>query len=144
MLKQKIDTDIALAMKSKNESLLRTLRSIKSAISMVETQKGHSGIISEAEETQLLNKQIKQRRESIDLYKTNNRLDLLKIEEEELTILESLLPKQLSEEELVIEIKAILATIETPTIGNSMKLVMVKLNGKGDNKMISSITKSLL
>ncbi len=146
-LKERINEDIKTAMKAKAEGTLRALRAIKSQILLVETTAGHSGTLTEAEEVQLLTKQAKQRKESIEQFEKNNRQDLANIEIEELAVIEAYLPKLLSAEELEVRVKEILTAQEITSVkevGKAMKAVMAELNGKADSKMISETVKKIL
>ncbi len=146
-LKERINEDIKTAMKAKAEGTLRALRAIKSQILLVETTAGHSGTLTEAEEVQLLTKQAKQRKESIEQFEKNNRQDLANIEIEELAVIEAYLPKLLSAEELEVKVKEILTAQEITSVkevGKAMKAVMAELNGKADSKMISEAVKKIL
>ena len=147
-LKEKIDTDIKSAMKAKDQASLRALRAIKSAILLAETEEGRQGkALTEAEEMKLLIKQAKQRRDSHEQYAANNRLDLAKIEAEELAVIENYLPKQLSPEELETEVKAILeqtGATSMKDMGKVMGMANKKLAGKTDGKAIAAVVKKLL
>src|SRR5215210_7131006 len=103
-LEQRVMADLKEAMKAKDEAALRSIRAIKAAIIIAKTAEGAGGEIKEEEETKLLQKLVKQRKDSLEIYKQQNREDLAQKEMEEIMIIEKFLPKQLSEEELRKEI----------------------------------------
>jgi len=147
MLEQEINQEIKAAMLSKNEARLRGLRAIKAALLLAKTEKGASEEITEDTEIKVLQKLAKQRRESAEIYKTQNRDDLYTIEIEELDVIEGFLPKQLSTDEVQAKIKAIIESSGASSIkdmGKVMGLANKQLAGKADGKMISEIVKQLL
>jgi hypothetical protein len=147
MLEQQINQEIKAAMLSKNEARLRGLRAIKAAILLAKTEKGATDSVSEDAEVKVLQKLAKQRKESAEIYKTQNREDLYIIEIEELEVIEGFLPKQLSYEEVEAEIQAVIASTGATSIkdmGKVMGLANKQLAGKADGKMISEIVKQLL
>ena len=99
-LKEQIDADIKKAMLAKDKDGLRALRALKSSILMAETEKGNEGQLSPEKELNLLMKSAKQRKESAEIYKQQNRQDLMETELIELEIIERYLPKQLSDDDL--------------------------------------------
>ncbi len=146
-LEQKIMTDLKTAMFAKDDKALRSLRAIKAAILLAKTAEGGSGELSEDDELKLLQKLVKQRKESLGIYQQQNRPDLAKKEQEEIEVIEKFLPKQLSYEELKTEIASVIAEsgASSPAdMGKVMQLASKKLAGKGDGKTISSIVKELL
>jgi uncharacterized protein YqeY len=146
-LAEKINEDLKNAMKQKNEAALRALRSIKSAILLARTEKGGSDELTEQQENQILQKMAKQRRESIDIFRQQNRQDLADAEVAELKIIENFLPQQLSEDEIRQKIKAIIANAGVSggaAIGKVMPLAMKELGGKAEGKIISAIVKEEL
>ena len=147
MLEQEINKEIKAAMLSKNEAGLRGLRAIKAAILLAKTEKGASEEITEDTEIKVLQKLAKQRRESAEIYKTQNRDDLYTIEIEELEVIEGFLPKQLTEEEVREQIKSLIESSGTTSIkdmGKVMGLANKQLAGKADGKMISEVVKQML
>src|SRR5688572_26172331 len=110
-LKTEIDGAIKQAMLAKNKEELEALRGIKSLILLAETEKGGSGDIARDVEMKLLTKAAKQRRESADIFSKEGRDDLAKRELFQLDIINRYLPKQMSEDELVAELKTIIATV---------------------------------
>jgi uncharacterized protein len=146
-LEQKVMADLKTAMLAKDEGALRGLRAIKAAIIIAKTSEGAGGELKEEDETKLLQKLVKQRKDSLEIYQQQNRPDLAKKEEEEIAVIEKFLPKQLDEGAL----KAILAKIIAETgasspadIGKVMGVATKQLAGQADGKTISAVTKELL
>src|SRR4051795_3114546 len=103
-LEQQVMAEMKDAMKSKNEATLRGLRAIKAEIIKAKTEPGAGGEISSEKEISMLQKMMKQRRESLEIYQQQNRSDLAQKEQEEMAVIEKFLPKQLSETELKTEL----------------------------------------
>ena len=106
-LSEKIDSKIKEAMRNKDSLALESLRAIKSSILLFNTQKGNNSEILESDEIKILSKLVKQRKESADIYKSQNRPDLAKVELDQAEIIKEFLPEQMDEsqiEQLVIEI----------------------------------------
>lgn len=146
-LEQKIMADLKTAMHAKSEKDLRGLRAIKAAILLAKTSEGAGGELKEDDEIKLLQKLVKQRKDSLEIYQQQNRTDLAQKEQEEIEIIEKFLPKQLSAEELQIEIKKIIAetgAASTADMGKVMGAATKKLSGKADGKTISAVVKELL
>lgn len=146
-LKIQINTDIKKAMLSKDQDALRTLRSIKSLILIAETEKGASGDLSKDAEIKLLMKAAKQRKESAEIYATQDRKDLEKTELSELEIIERYLPKQLSEEDLTEKLKEIIKKTgaSSPSdMGKVMGAATKELAGKAEGGMVANVVKKLL
>ncbi|MCH7413464.1 GatB/YqeY domain-containing protein [Belliella sp. R4-6] len=146
-LKLSVESEIKKAMLAKDKDRLRALRAIKSLIMLEETKGGAAESLSEDDEMKLLTKAAKQRRDSADIYKEQGREDLLAVELAELEIISEFLPKQLTEEELEVELKKIIAEAgaEGPKdMGKVMGLASKALAGKADGKAISVKVKSLL
>jgi uncharacterized protein len=147
MLEQEINQQIKTAMLAKNEARLRGLRAIKAALLLAKTEKGASETLTEDMEIKVLQKLAKQRRESAEIYRSQNRDDLYTIEIEELDVIEEFLPKQLSAQEIEDQIKTIIETSGASSIkdmGKVMGLANKALAGKADGKLISEIVKQLL
>ena len=135
------------AMKSKNEGALRGLRAIKAAIIIAKTAEGAGGELKEEDESKLLQKLVKQRRDSLEIFNKQNRADLAQKEIEELEVIEKFLPKQLSEAELKAEVSAIITetgAASAADLGKVMGVASKKLAGKADGKAISAIVRELL
>jgi uncharacterized protein YqeY len=142
-----INQDIKAAMLSKKEADLRSLRAVKSALLLAKTEKGASETISEDAEIKVLQRLVKQRRESADIYKDQNREDLYQIEIEEIEVIERYLPKQLSAEELTVYLKELISKLNVTSVkemGKVMGLASKELAGKADGKTISETIKSIL
>ena len=146
-LKQQIDGDIKQAMLAKDQNKLRALRAVKSMILLEETKEGQSGELKSEDETRILTKAIKQRKDSADIYRQQNRLDLLATEESEIAVIEPYLPKQLSEAELKEKLQTIMTRIgaSAPSdLGKVMGVATKELAGQTDGKAISAMVKLLL
>ncbi len=146
-LEQTIMAEMKDAMKSKNEAMLRGLRAIKAEIIKAKTEPGAGGEIDEATEQKFLQKMMKQRRDSIEIFEKQGRADLSEKEKEEVAIIERFLPKQLSEEEITMAVKAIISDTGASTaadLGKVMGVASKQLAGKADGKAISQIVKNLL
>lgn len=146
-LEEKINNDLKDAMRAKNEAALRGLRAVKSAILLAKTDKGVGSSLTQDDEIKILQKLAKQRRESAQIYKEQNREDLEKAENEELQIIEKYLPAQLSEDELRSEIKKIIketGAASPAEMGKVMGVASKRLAGKADNKKISEMTRQML
>ncbi len=134
-------------MRAKDQDTLRALRAIKSLILLEETKGGQTGELSAEDELRLLTKAAKQRKESIDVFRSQGREDLAGKEEAELTVVERFLPKQLSEEEVKDKLKDIIARVGAASAGDLGKVMGVatkELAGQADGKTISALAKSLL
>ncbi len=147
MLEQQIMAEMKEAMKAKNEGVLRALRAIKAEIIKAKTEPGAAGEISEATEQKFLQKMVKQRKDSLDIFEKQNRPDLAEKEKEELAVIEKFLPVQMTEAEISEAVKTIIkeSGASSPAdIGKVMGLASKQLSGKADGKMISGIVKDLL
>jgi uncharacterized protein YqeY len=146
-LKAQIESEIKTAMLAKDKDKLRALRSIKSLILLAETEKSAKAELSKDDEVKLLTKAAKQRRESAEVYKSQNRADLETVELKELAVIETYLPKQLSEEEIIEKLKEIIAKTGAKgpqDMGKVMGVATKNLAGMADGKLVSFIVKSLL
>jgi len=146
-LEQKIMTDLKTAMLAKDEKGLRALRAIKAAILLAKTSEGAGGELKEEDETKLLQKLVKQRKDSLEIYQQQNRSDLAQKEQEEIEVIKKFLPKQLSPDELQLEIKKIIAETGATSpadMGKVMGVAAKRLAGKADGKTISASVKELL
>ena len=146
-LEQKVMADMKDAMKAKDEAGLRGLRAIKAAIIIAKTAEGAGGELKEEDEPKLLQKLVKQRKDSLQIYQQQNRADLAKKEEDEIAVIEKFLPKQLDDAAL----KAILAKIIADTgassiadMGKIMGMATKQLAGQADGKAIGAAVKELL
>ncbi len=146
-LEQRIMTDLKAAMVAKDEAALRSLRAIKAAILLAKTAEGASGELKEEDEVKLLQKLVKSRKDSLEIYQQQNRPELAKKEEEEIAVIEKFLPRQLSADELKAELEKIIAATGASSpadMGKVMGVATKQLAGKADGKMISSLVKELL
>ncbi len=145
-LKQKIEGEIKSAMIAKDKVRLTALRAIKSMILLEETKEGFKGELSEDDEMKLLTKAAKQRKDSADIYQQQGRADLLEVELAELAVIQEFLPKALSEDELKVEIQAIIAEVGASGPKDMGKVMGAakKLAGKADGKAIADMVKALL
>ena len=146
-LEEKIMAQMKDAMKTKNEPLLRGLRAIKAEIIKAKTEPGAGGNIDEATEQKFLQKMVKQRKDSLEIFEKQGRNDLAEKEKEELLIIQQFLPTQLSEEEITAAIKQIIldtGASSAADLGKVMGAASKQLAGKADGKTISGIVKTLL
>jgi uncharacterized protein len=146
-LEQQIMGEMKDAMKAKDEATLRGLRAIKAEIIKAKTEPGAGGEVSAEKEVSLLQKMVKQRRDSLDIYKQQNRADLAQKEEEEIRVIEKFLPKQLSADELRTTLQGIIAETGASSpadMGKVMGVATKQLAGKADGKSISAMVKELL
>lgn len=145
-LEAKITEDLKAAMKAKDQAALRGIRAIKSAILLAKTD-GSGNEIDDKKEIQILQKLVKQRKESLEIYQKQNRDDLAKVEEEEIAIIEKYLPKQMSQEELEAAVKEIITSANATSMkdmGKVMGIASKQLAGKADGKAISEVVKKML
>ncbi|MCT4615800.1 MAG: GatB/YqeY domain-containing protein [Marinifilaceae bacterium] len=143
---EQITADLKSAMKEKNKDKLQAIRSIKTAFTLEMTKTGASEI-SDADAMKIIQKLSKQRKDSADTYKEGNREDLAEKELVELEFIQVYLPKQLSEEEIEVEVKNIVEETGASSMkemGKVMGIASKKLAGKADGKLISVIVKKLL
>ncbi|MCR4263377.1 MAG: GatB/YqeY domain-containing protein [Candidatus Roizmanbacteria bacterium] len=147
MLKQTLKTDLNAAMKEKNSTKVGTLRLLLSAIQYFEIQKERDYQANDQEVLTLVEKEVKKRRESIDLYTQGNRPELAEKEAKELEILQSYLPKQMSEDEmrkLVTQAVAQSGAQSPQDIGKVMGILMPQVKGKADGGLVSKIVREEL
>jgi len=145
-LEQRINSDLKEAMKAKDQVRLRGIRAVKSAIMLLKTD-GTGKEINETIEIKLLQKLIKQRKDSLEIYEKQNREDLAVKEREEITVIEKYLPEQLSTEELEQKIKEIIGKVGASSMkdmGKVMGMASQQFAGKADGKTISGIVRNLL
>lgn len=146
-LEQKIMSDLKTAMLAKDEKSLRALRAIKAAIIIAKTSEGAHGEIKEDEEIKMLQKLVKQRKDSLQIYEKQDRKDLAEKEKEEIEVIEKFLPKQMDESELKIIILKIVADTGASSpadMGKVMGLANKQLAGKADGQKIAGIVKEIL
>ena len=146
-LEKEIMVKLKEAMKSKDAASLRTLRAIKAELLKEKTKEGFSGELTEETELKVLTKMAKQRRDSADTYKEQNREDLAATEEEELSVIKQFLPEQLSEEAVKDTVASIIEKVGASgpaDLGKVMGMAMKEMQGKADGKLISSLARQLL
>ena len=146
-LEQKVMADLKTAMLAKDEAGLRGLRAIKAAIILAKTSEGAGGELKEEDETKLLQKLVKQRKDSLAIYQEQKRPDLAQKEEEEIRVIERFLPKQLDGEALKAAVSKIIAETGAAgpaDIGKVMGVATKQLAGQADGKSISAVAKELL
>jgi uncharacterized protein YqeY len=147
MISTTIDQEIKQAMLAKNQVRLRGLRAIKAALLLARTEKGTSEEVTEETEIKILQRLVKQRKESADIYKQQGREDLSVIEEEEIDVIAGFMPKQLDRSELTAIIADLIKTSGVSSVkemGKVMGLANKELAGKADGKLISEIVKEQL
>lgn len=146
-LETKLMEQLKAAMKSKDTVALQSLRAVKSAILLIKTENGASGELTEEQELKLLQKQVKQRKDSADIFIEQGRQDLADPELAEVVVIEQFLPEALAEDEIE---KVVIATIEKTgaagmkDMGKVMGMVSKELAGKADGKTISTLVKKHL
>ena len=146
-LEEKVMSLMKEAMKAKDEALLRGVRAIKAEIIKAKTEPGANGQLSEDSELKLLQKLVKQRKDSLEIYQQQNRADLAQKEIEEISVIEKFLPAQLSQEELEKEIVAIIVAVGASSpqdMGKVMGVATKQLSGKTEGKAIAAAVKALL
>ena len=145
-LEEKINNDLKTAMKAKDQISLRGIRAIKSAIMLVKTD-GSGNELNDESEIKLLQKLVKQRKDSLEIYEKQNREDLAVKEREEIGVIEKYLPKQMDESELEGIIQQIISQTGAESMkdmGKVMGMASKQLAGKADGKTISMVVKQLL
>jgi uncharacterized protein YqeY len=147
MISTTIDQEIKQAMLAKDQAKLRGLRAIKAALLLAKTEKGSAEEITDEAELKILQRLVKQRKESADIYKQQGRQDLSVIEEEEIEVISQFMPKQLGRE----EVEAVIANLikeagasSVKDMGKVMGLANKELAGKADGKLIAEIVKTQL
>mgnify|MGYP001581613283 CR=1 FL=1 len=146
-LEQRINTDLKTAMLAKDEAGLRALRAVKSAILLAKTEKTGSEDLAPETELKLLQKLVKQRRESLEIYQQQGREDLAKVEREELEIIRKYLPQQMSQEELEARLRSIIEATGATSMKDMGKVIGTankELAGKAEGKVIAETVKRLL
>ena len=146
-LETTINEQLKKAMLAKDEKGLRGLRAIKSAILLAKTAEGGSSGLSEEAEIKMLQKLVKQRKDSIEVFEKQGREDLALKEKEEVEVIEQFLPKQMSAEEIKLAVAEVIkesGLSGMSALGQVMGLATKKLAGKADGKTISAVVKELL
>ena len=146
-LTEKISSDLISAMKAKDKVVLEALRAAKTAFTLARSDKGADSVLAPEEELKIIQKLVKQRRESAEIYKAQNRPDLYEKEVIEADVLEKYLPAKMSHDELLNIIKDIITRVgaKSPAdMGKVMGVATKELAGKADGKEISAVVKLLL
>ena len=146
-LEQTIMAEMKKAMLAKDEKTLRAVRAIKAAIILAKTAEGSGGELKEEDEVKMLQKLVKQRKDSLDIFQKQNRPDLAQKEMEEIEVIEKFLPAQLSDAELKAKVSAIIEQVGATSpsdMGRVMGVATKELAGVADGKTISAMVKQLL
>jgi uncharacterized protein YqeY len=144
---EKVSEDLKSAMLAREKDKLEALRAIKTAFIHARTEKGASGKLSGEAEIQIIQRLIKQRKDSADIYKSQGRTDLYDKEIMEIKVIEQYLPAQLDETELTDKLKEIVKRLNASSLkdmGRVMGTATKELAGKADNKAISDIVRKIL
>jgi uncharacterized protein YqeY len=147
MISTTIDQEIKQAMLAKDAAKLRGLRAIKAALLLAKTEKGQAEEIDADAEIKILQRLVKQRKESAGIYKEQGREDLYAVEQEEIDVIGQFLPKQLDQAEIEIVISRIIAETGATSVkemGKIMGLANKELAGKADGKLIGELVKAKL
>lgn len=145
-LEERIMEDLKEAMRNKDEASKRGIRAIKAAILLAKTD-GSGEAMNEEKEIKILQKLVKQRKDSLEIYEKQGREDLAAVERDEIEVIERYLPKQLSEAELEVVLKKIIADTGADgmkDMGKVMGIATKDLAGKADGKLISQVVRRLL
>ena len=146
-LTEKIAADLITAMKSKDTVSLEALRAAKTAFLLAHSEKGSESVLTPEEEIRIIQKLVKQRRESAQIYRDNNRADLGEKESAEAGVLEKYLPAKMSGEEMESAVRSIIERVGAKSVsdlGKVMGPAMKELAGKAEGKEISAVVKKLL
>ncbi len=146
-LKTQIDADIKAAMLARDQTRLLALRDIKKLILIEETKPGAAAALSPEEEIKIVQKAVKQRKDSVEIYKAQNRSDLLEKELAEIAVIEVYLPAQMSLEDIEIAVSKVIADLGATgpsDMGKVMGAANKALAGQAEGKVISEVVKSLL
>ena len=144
---ERINNDIKTAMKAKEKEKLEALRSVKAAFLMAKTEKGSNGELSEDAELKIIQKLVKQRKDSAEMYKTNNREELYAKEIAEAEIIAHYLPAQLNEVEIAVIIEGIVSDLGATgpqDMGKVMGVASKQLGGKAEGRVIAQKVKDIL
>jgi uncharacterized protein YqeY len=145
-LEKKLMEDLKVAMKAKDQAALRSIRAVKAALLLMKTD-GSGNEIDEAAEIKLLQKLVKQRKDSLEIFEKQDREDLAVKEREEIEVIEKYLPAQMTEDEIKTHVKAIIdqtGASSMKDMGKVMGMANKKMAGQADGKTIASVVKQLL
>lgn len=143
-MKNRLNDDLKSAMKSKDALRLSVIRLVKKYIQELETSVGHNGEATDVEIMKIINKLVKQGKDSAEQYKSADRTELYNEEMLQVAVLEEYLPKQMSEDEISVEIDKVMAETGSTNMGVLMKELNSRLAGRADGKTISRILKTKL
>lgn len=143
-MKNRLNNDLKIAMKNKETLRLNTIRLVKKYIQELETSVGHKGEATDAEVMKIINKLVKQGKDSAEQYKSAGRIELYNEEMSQVAVLEEYLPKQMSEDEISVEIDKVMIETGSTNMGVLMKELNARLAGRADGKTISRILKTKL
>lgn len=146
-ISEKINADIKAAMLAKEKEKLEALRAVKAAFMLAKTEKGSGNELGDEQELKIVQKLVKQRKDSAELYKTNNREELYEKEMSEAAVIEQYLPVQMSEEEVAEAIKAIITEVGAAgprDMGKVMGVASKKLSGQAEGRLIAQKVKEVL
>lgn len=143
-MRNRLNNDLKIAMKNKETLRLNTIRLVKKYIQELETSVGHNGEATDAEVMKIINKLVKQGKDSAEQYKSAGRIELYNDEMSQVAVLEEYLPKQMSEDEISVEIDKVMTETGSTNMGVLMKELNARLAGRADGKTISRILKTKL
>jgi uncharacterized protein YqeY len=143
-MKNRLNEDLKSAMKNKESLRLNTIRLVKKYIQELETSVGHNGDATDAEVLKIINKLVKQGKDAAEQYKSAGRTDIYEEEMQQIAVLETYLPKQLSDDEIAVEIDKVMLETGSTNMGVLMKELNSRLAGRADGKTISRILKTKL
>lgn len=146
-ISNQINEDLKQAMRDKNKVKLEALRAVKTAFTLERTTKGPDAVLTDDEELKILQKLVKQRKDSASEYTAQSREDLAEKEIEEASFIEEYLPEQMSEEEIEAGVKELIEQVGATSMkemGKVMGAASKKFAGKADNKVVSEMVKKLL
>lgn len=143
-MKNRLNDDLKSAMKNKDTLRLNTIRFVKKYIQELETSAGHNGDATDDEVLKIISKLVKQGKDAAEQYKSAGRMDLYDVEMSQIVVLETYLPKQMSDDEISIEIDKVMMETGSTNMGVLMKELNIRLTGRADGKTISRILKTKL
>lgn len=147
MLEKQIQSDLVAAMKAKDNVRLAAIRGVKAAILLAKTSEGGNGEVSDAEIVKIIQKLVKQRKESAAIYAQQNRPELAENELAEAAAMEVYLPAQKSEAEVEADLRAIVTEVgakDPADMGKVMGVATKRLAGEADGRLISTLVKKIL
>ncbi len=148
-LKDQLDADLKDAMRARDEDRLRAIRLVKAAISNLEFARTdpknpqHGQPVTEGDLLRVVENQIKQRRESIELFNKGNRPELAAKEEAEIRVLEKYVPQQLSREEIMAEVERVISELGTREFPKVMRESANRLKGRADGKLVNEVVRQM-